>query len=779
MSVRVVTVFVSSPSDLKPEREAVKQLCNEFNNRALMRGKYKFEPLLYEEMVPAASGLSPQEIVDRKMMKASNADIVVCMFWERFGTTLPADKRNPDTGEGYGSGTEYEFWDAYRAMKRRGKPELQLYRCTRVNDGMNPDLPKQPPDQLEKVDTFFKRAQSSSLYKSFMTPDGLTTQLAKDWELVIAGWERPLRRFLDRALPLLPLLMVGLVALAAILFATVPRVAGKKNFGFNVAIAGFEADRAAGVTDNEAAGFSDSLYNSFNLQLPVINETLDRQVGAWSPAQVGIVRGADDAKREENARLLVESYRKDGLIPHVIVFGRVTKVDGEFSVEPEFFVVPYDEYADLSDVLGRFKLDKAVSVKGDTTLLSADINKRSKALTFITQGLVYMSLREPKYDAAADVYTKALSVKSDEQTGTELLYLLRANARVGKYNKLSAGGGSATESGTSALLSLITQIRGDFVNSQSADPDFARAYIGLAGSKYLEILEPIAAREAWTEIKDKDLEAIERLYQAALAIPNTPETADIPTKAAFGLAQLHQLRYLRGEAAAWDRATAGFNQVITNYGSGKNPRVKELAAQAWGYIGLLIRQKGETDKASAAYTQAIEISTLSSRQALFRRAVLQMDFDQKRAEITLYDATKEPDKRKTAIDDAVKAADALFDLKGLPRDKAITMYHKGKMLSEVDQPQDALTAYLKGIRVLDNGVIDVTEKELAATLYAVAADKQLDLNQNSAAIDAYSRALELDPKGQAHLSRVIQELKGAPVPTPATPIMTPTGAGRE
>jgi len=770
MPVRVVTVFVSSPSDLKQEREAVKNLCNEFNNRALMRGKYKFEPLLYEEMVPASAGLSPQEIVDRKMMKASQADIVVCMFWERFGTALPTDNINPDTGEPYGSGTEYEFWDAYRAMRRRGKPELELYRCTRKNDGTNPAIAQQPQEQIDKVDNFFKRAQSSSLYKSFTTPETLTTQLGKDWELVIAGWERPLRRFLDRALPLLPLILFALVALVALVFAIAPKIEPKKNFGFNVAIAGFEPDQTAGVTDNDAAGFSDSLFNSFNLQLPAINETLDRQVGAWSPAQVGIVRGADDTKREDNVRLLVENLRKEGLLPHIIVYGRVTKINGEFSVEPEFYVVPYDEYADLADVLGRFQMDKAVSVRRDITLLSADINKRSKVLTFITQGLVNMSLPEPKYDAAIAVYSKALDLKADEQTGTELLYLLRANALIGKYNRFSAGGGGVVESGTQALIALITNIRKDFTSSQTADPDFARAYVGLAGAKYLEILEPVVAREAWGEIKDRDLEAIERLYQNALTIPNTPETADIPAKVAFGLGQVQQLRYLRGDAAAWERATAQFNQVIAFFGEGKNPRIREITAQSWGYLGLLQRQKGDMAKASAAYNKAIELSALSARQTLFRRALLEMEFDQKRAEITRYDPLKEPLQRRTAIDAASKAADALYALKGLPRDKAVTMYHKGKMLSEAEQLQDALNAYLQGIRVLDNGASEVVEKELAATLHAVAGDKYLDLNRTAEAIEEYSRALELDPVRQKHLAVLIEQLKTTPgaTPIPAT-----------
>src|SRR5207248_528167 len=105
-----VKVFVSSPGDLGDARAIVAHEIEKFNKRKTIENKLVFSAYLYEERTPAAIGDGPQNIVDTEMLPAHDADVVICMFRSRFGT--PLQEINPDTGKPYGSGTEYEFFDA-------------------------------------------------------------------------------------------------------------------------------------------------------------------------------------------------------------------------------------------------------------------------------------------------------------------------------------------------------------------------------------------------------------------------------------------------------------------------------------------------------------------------------------------------------------------------------------------------------------------------------------------------------------------------------------------
>src|SRR5512137_697766 len=94
--MREIKVFVSSPSDLKDERQAVSALVDEFNKVPVVRSRFKFVAYLYEEMTPSFIGEQPQEVVNQQMLRASQADLVVCMFWTRFGSPLHGNDINPD-----------------------------------------------------------------------------------------------------------------------------------------------------------------------------------------------------------------------------------------------------------------------------------------------------------------------------------------------------------------------------------------------------------------------------------------------------------------------------------------------------------------------------------------------------------------------------------------------------------------------------------------------------------------------------------------------------------
>ncbi|HLH11874.1 MAG TPA: hypothetical protein VKV77_08350, partial [Methylovirgula sp.] len=102
---RVVRIFVSSPSDVAPERGRVQAVAAKLNRE--YEGLVRFETVLWEEhFYKADRSFQPQ--IDR-IGQPDACDILVSIFWTRIGTELPSDFARMPNGEPYPSGTAYEL----------------------------------------------------------------------------------------------------------------------------------------------------------------------------------------------------------------------------------------------------------------------------------------------------------------------------------------------------------------------------------------------------------------------------------------------------------------------------------------------------------------------------------------------------------------------------------------------------------------------------------------------------------------------------------------------
>jgi hypothetical protein len=121
--LRVVTVFVSSPVDVAPERGRVQAVAAKLNCE--FDGRVKFEPLLWKErFFKADKSFQPQ------IVESAACDIVISIFWTRVGSAMPENfPRMPD-GRSYVSGTAYELLTALQASKRDGVPDVYVFRKT-------------------------------------------------------------------------------------------------------------------------------------------------------------------------------------------------------------------------------------------------------------------------------------------------------------------------------------------------------------------------------------------------------------------------------------------------------------------------------------------------------------------------------------------------------------------------------------------------------------------------------------------------------------------------
>jgi len=113
--MQTLRIFISSPSDVQPERlyaeRLIRRLSNEFSESVTLEAYFwEYEPM------QLAESFQPQ------IEPTSDFDIVICILWSRLGTPLTG----PD-GKHYNSGTEYEVTTALEAWRDRKHPEVMLY----------------------------------------------------------------------------------------------------------------------------------------------------------------------------------------------------------------------------------------------------------------------------------------------------------------------------------------------------------------------------------------------------------------------------------------------------------------------------------------------------------------------------------------------------------------------------------------------------------------------------------------------------------------------------
>src|SRR5262245_32491504 len=94
-----VRIFISSPGDMGNERAIARRSIEQL--RGTYSGRLSIEAYFWEDEPVRASAGFQEQIPD-----PGGFDIVICMFWSKLGTPLPALRR--DDGTSYESGTVYE-----------------------------------------------------------------------------------------------------------------------------------------------------------------------------------------------------------------------------------------------------------------------------------------------------------------------------------------------------------------------------------------------------------------------------------------------------------------------------------------------------------------------------------------------------------------------------------------------------------------------------------------------------------------------------------------------
>jgi CHASE2 domain-containing sensor protein len=119
-----IRIFISSPSDVRPERLKAEQIIARLDREFAYR--FHVQAVLWERAPLLATHHFQDE---RNIPRPRRADIVVVILWSQLGVPLPADRfHGAISGRSPVTGTEWEFEDALSGARETGVPDLLLYR---------------------------------------------------------------------------------------------------------------------------------------------------------------------------------------------------------------------------------------------------------------------------------------------------------------------------------------------------------------------------------------------------------------------------------------------------------------------------------------------------------------------------------------------------------------------------------------------------------------------------------------------------------------------------
>jgi hypothetical protein len=161
---KIIRAFLASPGDLQEERQAIRDVVDEFNGSWADELGYQVELIGWEETV-AGFG-RPQHLINQDL---DRCDLFLGMIWKRWGTP-------PDRDEKFSSGFEEEFERSMARREETGSPQISLF-FKQIPDEYLVD----PGDDLKRVLEFQNKiiASKKILFQSFSMARDIETQVRK------------------------------------------------------------------------------------------------------------------------------------------------------------------------------------------------------------------------------------------------------------------------------------------------------------------------------------------------------------------------------------------------------------------------------------------------------------------------------------------------------------------------------------------------------------------------------------------------------------------------
>lgn len=170
-----VRLFLASPGDLAEERKLVHRVVERLNSNLSSSTHLTLEVVDWATSISPGMGQPQKVIFDQIDIKSW--DVFMGLLWLRFGSATGGS--SSEDGKEFGSGTEEEFKLAYSMWKETGRPQIFIYRCTRVANPLALDA-----GQFVKVQRFFEEFSESGkhpgLVQQFDSVDSFEKRLEAD-----------------------------------------------------------------------------------------------------------------------------------------------------------------------------------------------------------------------------------------------------------------------------------------------------------------------------------------------------------------------------------------------------------------------------------------------------------------------------------------------------------------------------------------------------------------------------------------------------------------------
>ncbi len=351
---------------------------------------------------------------------------------------------------------------------------------------------------------------------------------------------------------------------------------------FHVAVAAFEV---VGDRENRPMGRDLAQGVYLRMEEEFAESDPDFIIGLWGPDDVEAIRGATREERAESAAKTAAKIDAD-----VLVYGVLDTTRPLWTITPEFYVSDAN-LTDAQEITGQHEMGRPFEATGQGSIatrisVSTTLSARAQLLSLLTVGLSHYAAHDY---ATAQALFEDIEREHDwsEMGGREVLYLLLGNA---------AGKNKDYDLAESAYQKALAE-----------NPDYSRAYGGLASVYYIRALQPA---EGANDLAAIDIALITQsiaTYEQAAAAPVRPALSDIETKVTFGLGQAYLALHLQDDGRPLAPAVQAFEDVIAEYGDGENERVRELAAESHARLGLIHSLSGDVTAAIAEYTLAKDL----------------------------------------------------------------------------------------------------------------------------------------------------------------------------
>ena len=165
-----------------------------------------------------------------------------------------------------------------------------------------------------------------------------------------------------------------------------------------------------------------------------------------------------------------------------------------------------------------------------------------------------------------------------------------------------------------------------YKRSLDLDTEYSRAHAGIAAVRYLLALETFETTKDRQDIDGELVRQAIESYTRARHAANQPPLSDIPVKVHFGLGQCYLLQVYGGSESVFDSAIAEFQAVIAAYGNGEQSRLRVMAAESHGALGLIYELSGQLHPASQEYRLAASLlDDDPERQQFFKEQADQLE----------------------------------------------------------------------------------------------------------------------------------------------------------